>query len=53
MARESTTGISLQRGSPCKSLIAEVGREVDDDVCVVDAVDVGQVIDDLSEPKSR
>jgi len=33
--------VPLRGGNPCKSLIVEIAREVDDDVCVVDAVGIG------------
>ena len=46
-------GVALRGGSPREGLIAEVAREVDDDVCVVDAVSIGQILVDLGGSKSR
>lgn len=45
--------VFLRGGSPCESLVVDVAREVDDDVCVVDAVAIGQSFLDLCGPKAR
>ena len=41
VARENRGGDVSWRGSPRKTLVVEAAREVDDDVCVVDAVGIG------------
>lgn len=42
MVRETTGGAATFRGGhPCKRLVVEVAREVDDDVCVGDTVGIG------------
>jgi hypothetical protein len=46
-------GVSLRSGSPYESLVADFAREVDDDVGVVDAVGIGQILVDLREPRLR
>ena len=46
-------GVSLRSGHPRESLVAEFGREVDDDVRVVDAEGIGQILVDLTKPRSR
>ena len=45
--------VSLRGGSPCESLVADVAREVDDDVRIVDAMGILQFLLDLLEPKAR
>lgn len=43
MVRKTTVGgaVTFRGGHPCKSLVVEVAREVDDDVCVGDTVGIG------------
>ena len=45
--------VFLRGGGPHEGLVAEVTREVDDDVCVVDAVGIDQFWPDLRGSQAR